>query len=752
MQIADEITLRSLEWEKIKNFLLSHCLTPMGKERVERLVPSTDIETVRTSLRETGEAIELLRFAPPLKETTDVEPLIQRVEKGGFLQENELIEIREFLLLAQRIKSFLLERRDSSPHLSSLARRIQDFTQLIATITSAISDDGKIRDNASERMRVVKESIRNTRKIIQDKLESMINSPAIQRYLQDRIITLREGRFCLAVRREFGDKIEGIVHSTSSSGSTLFIEPLAIVKEGNRLRELEKEEEEERIRILRKLSGVVKGRASAIMRARDVVGIIDFALAKGKFALFLNAFQPSLNTEGRIRLKEARHPLLPKDSAVPVSLELTPQKRVLIITGPNTGGKTTTLKMVGLLAYMTQCGLYIPASEESTLPIFERILADIGEEQSIEQSLSTFSSHIRQIKRILDNIQGLSLILLDELGAGTDPAEGSALARAIVEYLANKEDVRLLVATHFSELKLLPFINPHIRGASFEFDPVSLKPTFNLVMDAVGRSHAVDVAQRLGLLEEIISKARELMDYSQPYGEIIAEIEKERQSLREEREREKQLREEYERKIKELEEEREEILRSAREKAEEFLREVEGKVEAILREKGKKREKREEWRRIWESVKGAEAPAFRIGDKVLLETIKKEGTVVDIKGERVIVDVEGKRMRVPPSQLSRLEERKEEVPLISRYVPISPMVREVNLRGMTVEEALYELDKELDKAYFEGVKRLRIIHGKGKGILRKAVWDYLKGHQLVESIRLADVSEGSYGATIVELK
>ena len=752
MQIADEITLRSLEWEKIKNLLLFHCLTPMGKERVERLSPSTDIETVKTSLRETGEAIELLRFAPPLKETPDVEPFIQRVAKGGFLLEKELIDIREFLSLAQRLRSFFLERKDSAPHLSNLARKIQDFTQLIASITSAVSDEGKIRDNASERMRIVKESIRNTIKLIQDKLEAMINSPTIQKYLQDRIITLREGRFCLAVRREFADKIEGIVHSSSSSGSTLFIEPLAIVKEGNRLRELEKEEEEERVRILRWLSELIRGKANVIRRARDVVGVIDFALAKGNLALSLNAFQPSLNVEGIIRLKEARHPLLPKDSAVPVSLELTLQKRVLIITGPNTGGKTTTLKMVGLLAYMTQCGLYIPASEESTLPIFERILADIGEEQSIEQSLSTFSSHIKQIKRILDNIQGLSLILLDELGAGTDPAEGSALARAIVEYLSNKENVRLLVATHFSELKLLPFINPHIRGASFEFDPVSLKPTFILVMDAVGRSHAVEVAQKLGLWEGIISRARELMDYSQPYGEILAEIEKERQSLREEREREKQLREEYERKIKELEEEKEQILRSAREKAEEFLSEVEGKVEAILKGKSKKREKREEWRRIWEKVKGEEAPIFKIGEKVLVETIKKEGTVVDIKGERVIVDIEGKRMRVPTSQLSRLEGKKEEAPLISRYVPLSPLVREVDLRGMTVEEALYELDKELDKAYFEGVKRLRIIHGKGKGILRKAVWDYLKGHQLVENIRLADVSEGSYGATIVELK
>ena len=752
MQIADEITLRALEWEKIKSLLLSYCLTPMGKERAERLSPSTDIETVRTSLRETGEAIELLRYAPPLRETIDVEPLLQRVEKGGFLLEKELLEIREFLSLAQRVKSFLLERVDSAPHLANLARKIQDFSSLVATITSAISEEGKIRDSASERMRIVKESIRNTIKLIQDKLEAMINSPTIQRYLQDRIITLREGRFCLAVRREFADKIEGIVHSTSSSGSTLFIEPLAIVKEGNRLRELEKEEEEERVRILRKLSGVVKSRTNAIRRARDAVGVIDFALAKGKLALSLNAFQPSLNEEGRIHLKEARHPLLPFDSAVPVSLELTPEKRVLIITGPNTGGKTTTLKMLGLLAYMTQCGLYIPASDKSTLPIFERILADIGEEQSIEQSLSTFSSHIKQIKGILDNIQGLSLVLLDELGAGTDPAEGSALARAIVEYLADKENVRLLVATHFSELKLLPFVNPNIRGASFEFDPVSLKPTFNLIMDAVGRSHALEVAQRLGLSGEIISRARELMDYSQPYGEILREIEEERRALREERERERQLREEYEGKIKELEREREEILRSAREKAEEFLREVEEKVEAILREKGKKKEKREEWRKIWERVKGEEAPSFKIGEKVLLETIKREGTVVDIKGERVIVDVGGKRMRVPPSQLSRLEEKKEEVPLVPQYIPISPLEREVNLRGMTVEEALYELDKALDKAYFEGVKRLRVIHGKGKGILRKAVWDYLKGHQLVESIRLAEISEGSYGATIVELK
>ncbi|MGC9004470.1 MAG: endonuclease MutS2 [bacterium] len=752
MQIADEITLRALEWGKIKDLLRSLCLTPMGRERVEGLVPSTEIETVRASLKETEEAIELLRCSPPLRETIDVEPLIKRAEKDGTLQEEELLKLREFLSLSHLLKEFILERKDSIPCLARIARRIPEFTSLIETITSVVSEEGKIRDNASERMRDIRENIRNLTKLIQKKLEDMLNSPAIQKYLQDRVITLREGRFCLAVKREYGEKVEGIVHSTSASGATLFIEPITIVREGNRLRQLEKEEEEERGRILRRLSKIIKEKANFIERAREAVGLIDFCLAKGELALRLNAFPPSLNENGVLRLKEARHPLLPQNVAVPVSLEMNRQKRALIITGPNTGGKTTTLKMVGLLAYMTQCGLFIPASEESTLPIFESILADIGEEQSIEQSLSTFSSHINQIKRILDNIKGLSLVLLDELGAGTDPAEGSALARAIVEYLSQKENVLLIVATHFSELKLLPFLNPVIRGASFEFDPISLKPTFKLVMDAIGRSHAIEVAQRLGLEEGIIGRAKEIIDYSQPYGELLAEIEEERRALREEREKARELREEYEEKLRELEEEKERILANARREAEEFLRDVRERVEAILKEKKERKEKRDEWRKVWEKVRGEEAPPFKIGERVLVGTIGREGSVVDIKGERLLVDVEGKKMLVHPSQLIHLGERKEEKPAMSSYIPISPLVREVNLRGMSVEEALYELDKEIDRAYFEGVKRLRVIHGKGRGILRKAVWDFLKEHKLVRSFQLADVREGSYGATIVELK
>lgn len=749
---VEELTLRALEWDKIKERLKSLCRTPMGRERVESLCPSSELELVQRRLRETREALELLRYLPPLKETEDISLYIERADKEGMLQEEELLRIRDFLVLSQRIKEFLREYQQSAPHLSGLARAIPDLTSLIDSISSSIAESSVIKDSASQRMREIRESIRNLTKLIQDKLEEMVNSPLIQRYLQERIITLREGRFCLAVKREFRDKIEGIVHSTSASEATLFIEPLAIVKEGNRLRELEKEEEEERMRILRKLSKQVKEKASALRRARDAIGSFDFACAKAELALSLRANQPSLNREGILRLKSARHPLLPLETAVPVSLELTPQRRVLIITGPNTGGKTTTLKMVGLLSYMVRCGLFIPASEESTLPLFESILADIGEEQSIEQSLSTFSSHITQIRRILENLKGLSLVLLDELGAGTDPAEGSALARAIVEDLAEEGNVRLLVATHLGELKLLPFLNPLIRSASFEFDPISLKPTFKLVMDTIGKSHAIEVAQRLGLKEEVIKRARELMDYAQPYGGVLAQLEEERRALREESERVRALMEEYRRKLGELEREREEILREAREKAERFLREIEEKVEAILKEKGSKRGKREEWRRLWEGLRAEEVPPFKVGDRVRIGSLRKEGVVVDIKGERIIVDVEGKRMRVPPGELEHiLGERKEGMELMPPH-PRSTLVKDVNLRGMSVEEALYELEKELDKAGLEGIRRLRLIHGKGKGILRRAIWDFLRGHPLVKEFRLGEVWEGSYGATIVELK
>lgn len=749
---AQTLTLKALEWDKVKEMLKSLCLTPMGKERVDFLRPSAELEIINRRLQETEEALELLRFSPPLRETIDIQPFIQRAEKEGILNEEELLKLRDFAIVSQQVKAFVLQHQENAPLLARSAKGIPDLTSLIGMITSAISEDGRLKDSASPKLKEIRENIIATTKNIQDKLNEMVNSPALQRYLQEPIVTIREGRFCLAVKREFRDKIEGVVHSTSGSGATLFIEPLAVLEQGNRLRELEREEEEERLKILRKLSKQVKEKAQILQRVRDKIALFDFSFAKGRLALRLQAYRPHLNREGILRLKNARHPLLNPRIAVPVSLELTPEKRVLIITGPNTGGKTTTLKMVGLLSYMSQCGLFIPADEESTLPAFETILADIGDEQSIEQSLSTFSSHITQLKRILENLNGLSLVLLDELGAGTDPAEGAALARAIVEYLAEKENTRLLIATHLAELKLLPFANPHIRGASFEFDPISLQPTFNLVMDAIGKSHAIEVAQRLGLNEKLIRRANELLSHSNPYSELLVSIERERQALREEREKIKELQRQYEMRLKQLEKEREEILRTAREKASELLKEVEDKVGEILKAKSAKKKKRAEWQKLWEQVKGTEVPQLKVGERVLIGTLKREGTVLDIKGERVIVDVEGIRMQIPPSELTPLpSERKEtfEPPLPPAKTIIA---REVNLRGMTVDEALYELDKELNRASLEGTGKLRIVHGKGKGILRRAIWEYLKSHPLVKEIRLGEVWEGSYGATIVELK
>lgn len=749
---AETLTLKALEWDKIKERLKAFCNTPMGRARVDTLRPSTELEWVKSRLQETQEALELLRHSPPLREMEDIDPYIQLLEKEGVLREEEILKIRDFLSLGERLREFLSGFADSAPKLARIGRSIPDLTLLIENINYAISEDGRLKDSASIELRVIRESLRNLIHQIQEKLNEMINSPSLQRYLQEPIITQREGRYCLAVKREFKDKVEGIVHSTSSSGATLFIEPLAIIKYGNKLRELERKEEMERVRILRKLSKMLKGKASALRRTREAIGLLDFILAKGRLALSLNAFRPSLNQEGLLFLKNARHPLLPLDRAVPVSLELSPQKRVLIITGPNTGGKTTTLKMVGLLCFMVQCGLFIPASEESTLPLFQTILADIGEEQSIEQSLSTFSSHITQIKRIFENLKGLSLVLLDELGAGTDPAEGSAIARAIVEHLADKEDVRLLVATHLSELKLLPFTNPFVRGASFEFDPVSLQPTFKLVMDAIGKSHAIEVAERLGLSEELLIKARELMNYVQPHSQLIARIEEERKFLREEKERVSSLREEYERKLRELEEEREKILSSAREEAMSFLMGIQEKVEEILSAKGTKKEKRAEWRKLWEEIRGEQGVVFQIGDRVRLKTLSREGIVVDIKGERIVIEVEGKKMQVPFGELELSPKKKSEEVEAQPYVPQSIIMKDVNLRGMTVEEALYEIDRELDRASLEGIGKLRLIHGKGKGILRKAIWEFLRGHPLVKDFRLGEVWEGSYGTTIVTLK
>ncbi len=751
----DERSYRALEIGKIKTSLEKLCLTPMGREKARALEASSDVVRIRRGLRETREALEAIRLAPSLRETEDIEERLERAEKGGMLDERDILAIRDFIRISAEVKEFFLSNREKVPLLSSYARRIGDFDHLLEAIERSVDEEGFIKDGASERMREIRENIRRIRATIQGKLGEMISDPAILRCLREPLITLREGRFCLPVRSEYRGRIEGIVHSTSASGATLFIEPLIIVEDGNRLREWEKKEEEERTRILRQLSGKVRERRDGLRRTREALGLLDFCLAKGLLALQQNAVEPVFDEEGVLSISKGRHPFLPASIAVPVSLEMGRDERVLIITGPNTGGKTTTLKMVGLFVFMGQAGLFIPASEGTTLPIFQSLLADIGEEQSIEQNLSTFSSHITQVINILRNIKGKSLVLLDELGAGTDPAEGSALARAIVEELASQPHIKLLVATHFGELKLLPYIYPYIKNASFEFDPVTLRPTFRLIMGVAGSSHAIEVARRLGLGEEISGRAEMYLGEREPYGGILGRIkeevekwEEERRRLEAEREELSRLKEEYEERLKRLEEEEERILEEARAKARALLHEVEEKAREVRKGKAGRREWRELLERLQPRVKVKE------GDRVAITTLRKEGVVREVREDAVVVEVEGKKLQVPLDEVRPLP--KEEVETVAPTPPPtqvrSPVMREVNLRGMRVEDALFELEKVLDKAYLEGVERIRVIHGKGTGTLRRAIWDYLKDHPLVKSLRTGEVWEGSYGATIVELK
>jgi DNA mismatch repair protein MutS2 len=787
-------SLKVLEFFKIRDMLVEKAESTPGKNLAMELMPSADSHEVRFSQDETNEALTLLikRGNPPLFGINKVRDDVKRAELGGMLHPASLLKIGESLRVSRTLKNYMRDtREDSEAEYRIIGNMIQDLLvikNLEDAISNAIIGEDEISDNASSALRNIRRQIRSKNDGIRDKLNTIISSPSHRKYLQDAIVTMREGRFVIPVKQENRASVPGLVHDVSSSGATAFIEPMAVVELNNQLKELEIKEREEIERILSELSGMVAEDAEGIRSNELLLSRLDFVFAKGKLALAMDATKPIFNEKGYLNIKKGRHPLLGKE-VVPIDVYLGDDFNTLIITGPNTGGKTVTLKTVGLFTLMGQSGLHIPADFNSELSIFRKVFADIGDEQSIEQSLSTFSSHMTNIVDILEEVDNSSLVLFDELGAGTDPTEGAALAMSILDHL-RAMGIRTLATTHYSQLKVYALTTDNITNASVEFDIETLSPTYKLLIGVPGKSNAFEISKRLGLQDYIISRARDLLTKeSIEFEDVLQAMDRDRRIAEEnktETERLKldiqNLREQLSKEKNKTEEMREKILQKAKEEARQIVRNAKDSADLIIdelrsisseidKDKGRRlqeaqdllrkeiREKEAQASTGIKEVKAKKPPKnLKAGETVEVLSLNQQGTVVtppDDKGN-VEVQIGIMKVSVSVSTLRRTEE-KDQANSIERNKSVKTrkakaIKPELDIRGRNIEEGSFELDKYLDDAFISGLKEVYIIHGKGTGALRDGIKSHLKGHRLVKSQRSGKYGEGGDGVTVVELK
>lgn len=787
-------TFRVLEFAKLKERLFAYASSPLGQERVEQLTPFTDHEQVERALCETSEARVICRTEDfSLQGLMDVRIGLQRAAVGAMLNQEELLNIAQVCNCTRRAYRFFREKAASYPLLTHHGQQLHPLPGLEDEINAAINEYGGIKDSASPMLRKVRNDMHTLQSRMKERLDSMVRSSTVQKYLQEPIVTLRNDRYVLPVKLEYRAQVPGIIHDQSASGATLFIEPMSVVEISNDLRRLQADEEQEIERILSELSALVQADSESLKQSLSRLAHLDFCIAKGKLSYDLRAVQPQVNEQAYLYLKNARHPLLPKDGVVANTIYLGKEFSVLLITGPNTGGKTVTLKTVGLLALMAQSGLHIPADEGSEVAVFQTIFADIGDEQSIEQSLSTFSSHMTNIVDITLRANERSLVLLDELGAGTDPAEGAALAMAIVDYL-HVLGCRVVATTHYSELKSYAYQKAGVQNASVEFDISTLKPTYRLTIGLPGKSNAFEISGRLGLSDYLILRAREYLTGEQVKVEdLIKQLDDSRREAEAEREAARQLRlqaestkAELQRRLRDLEHDEDRILNKAKQEARVLLNRQKQEMDQLLaqlREASLRAESnsakaitqemtevRQQFRQLQvdtelESQSESKTAAlpiasdreFHTGDQVLVKHLGQRGQLLSEPGEggEVQVQLGALRLNSRVEQLEKLAvEKSKMVQPTFQMVNLSRqgMTLELDLRGQTADEAMPRVDKYLDDAALAGLLRVCLIHGKGTGALRNAVRDFLKSHYAVAGYRFGGPTEGGTGVTVVELK
>ncbi len=781
----DPKDLRTLELPNVLERLAQLTDFSASRQLALDLSPTTYLEIAQQLQAETTEARQLLAGEGKLTVggARDIRSKVEAAARGSVLEPQELLDIQATLISARTLARRFKKEVETYPVLSRIAADLSEETALVDSISRTVDDHGQVRDSASRKLSSVRRNLRSSRERVTKKLESMVSDPKVVAMLQEPIVTQREGRSVIPLKAEFKGKMEAVIHDQSTSGATLFVEPLPVVQLNNKVRELELEERAEVRRILAKLSATVGDRRDEIVISVAALARLDLSFAKARYAEELDATEPELRDldgkESRMRLGGARHPLLDPTEVVPIDLVLEPDVQALVITGPNTGGKTVTLKTAGLLAAMAQCGLHVPVAPGAQLSMFRAIFADIGDEQSLEQSLSTFSSHISNIVRILGSADEGSLVLLDELGAGTDPGEGAALAQALLAEFVERGAVTL-VATHFPELKLYAHQKEGVRNASVEFDLESLRPTYHLSIGLPGRSNALAIAERLGLDSNLIGRARaRISREEQQEASLLEEIRNQRDEAVEARTaaeeastEAKVLRDELRSRLAGIEQERSEIIEAARQEAlaqtEELSKEVD-RLRLKLAAAGKALEPVREIEQELEEVESNLEPAeidredeyeeledLKVGDYVHIRTIDTDGVVTALRGRKAEVQVGRLRVQArlselgPPAELP-IRDPETEYPAGMSGLTEAPPI-ELSVRGQTVDDALEALERRLDAAYLAGMPSLRIVHGKGSGTLRRAVREELSHSRYVSSFRPGEPSEGGEGVTVAELE
>lgn len=794
VRIMNKKTLAKLEYNKIIEQLIEHASSFSGKELCRRLKPMTDISAIRSAQDETAAAFTRIvkKGRPSFSGCNPVNDSIRRLEIGGVLGSGELLRICKLLETAGRARAY--GRHDNADEmedcLDGYFEQLNPVTILVNEIRRCVIDEDEISDDASPGLKHVRRAMNQINDKVHATLSNMVNG-SLRTYLQDPIITMRGDRYCIPVKAEYRSQVSGMIHDQSATGSTLFIEPMAVIKLNNDLKELYGQEQEEIQKVLARLSADTAEYTTEIHTCYTILRQLDFIFAKGALALDMNASQPIFNTEGRIHIREGRHPLLDKKNVVPITLTLGDTFDLLIVTGPNTGGKTVSLKTVGLFTLMGQAGLHIPALDRSELAVFHDVYADIGDEQSIEQSLSTFSSHMTNIVSFLKQVDEHSLVLFDELGAGTDPTEGAALATSILNHLHSR-GIRTMATTHYSELKVYALSTPGVENASCEFDVETLRPTYRLLIGIPGKSNAFAIASRLGIPDYIIEDAKtHLTEQDESFEDILTDLETSRKTLDKERETIAAYKREIERlkmetsqKQEKLEAQRDRILREANEKAHAILEDAKETADETMRNFHKfgkanisaaeMEKERDRLRKKMAKTRSGMTPEpakpkkqykpsdFKLGESVKVLSMNLTGSVVSLPDAKGNLDVQMGilRSKVNISDLEIIDEKPNYLQKTAKRTGKGKIkmnksltvATEINLLGKTVDEAVAELDKYLDDASLAHLSSVRIVHGKGTGALRQGIHKYLKRQKHVKSFRLGAFGEGDAGVTIAELR
>jgi DNA mismatch repair protein MutS2 len=767
-------SFKILEYEKITEMLAERAGSSLGKEKALHLFPSSDPDEVREWQEETAEAAAILAMtSPPLGGIRDIRPLLAKAGKGSVLDLSEMMNVMSTLYAMRNVKYFFRDLEMEAPTLKEWAHSIEILGQLERDLNNTIDEHGNMREDASVELRRIRRELKSSQVHIKDKIQNILHDGQYQKMFQDSIVTVRDERYVIPVKAEYRSHFPGLIHDQSASGSTLFIEPMAVVELNNDVKQLTLAEQQEVQRILRQLSNQISRDRETLTDNSDVLADVDFAFAKAKLAIDMDAVRPLLNTEGRTVLKNARHPLIAKEVVVPTSITLGEDYRMLLITGPNTGGKTVSMKTLGLMVLMAQSGCYLPVDPDSEIAIYQNIYADIGDEQSIEQSLSTFSAHMTHLVRILGKVDSDDLLLLDELGAGTDPEEGAALAMSILERLLEVR-ATTVATTHYSELKTFAYTRDGIENACVEFDVETLRPTYRLLIGIPGASNAFAISRRLGLSDSLILRAQQLVkaDHAQ-FEHVINQLENEKMmyeqrnaDIMERQQRVTQLELKLERAKEELSQKKGDIIRKAKDKSAALIRQTRRESEAVIKElkeqfddQGIKRRQQtiqeararlnDAFEKARPGIMAQSGVGKRInlaniqpGDSVYVKKLDQKGTVLEVQGKELTVQLGSLRTKVKASACTFLSKAATEKPSAvsgsrktsqagSFLQKTQNIGRDIDIRGLMVDEAEVVVGKFLDDAVIAGLSQVLIIHGKGTGALRKGIHDYLKRHKNV---------------------